>query len=163
VTAHDAYRCIKGISVNRRNLLKGALIGASALALRPSFALAAAADDAKAQLAAIERKHGGRLGVAMLDTGSGERVDHRADERFLLCSTFKMLLAAAVLARVDHGQEKLDRRLLFAKEALLEHAPVTKLHVGPPGMTLAELCQAASPSATTRLPTCCWRIWVGLP
>jgi beta-lactamase class A len=135
---HIAYR---GDSMDRRTLLKGAAIGASALFIRPSFAQAA--DDAKAKLAALEHQHGGRLGVSILDTGNGRRIGYRADERFLMCSTFKMLLAAAVLARVDHGQEKLDHRLVFGKDALLEYAPVTSQHVGAPGMTIAELCQAA--------------------
>lgn len=129
--------------MDRRSLLKSALIGASAFALRPSFLLAGETSDAKAKLAALERQHGGRLGVAMLDTGNGQRVGYRDDERFLLCSTFKLLLAAAVLARVDRGQEQLDRRLTFGKDALLEYAPVTSQHVGPPGMSMAELCQAA--------------------
>lgn len=128
--------------MNRRNLLKGAGLGAMALALRPIFSLAAVADDAKSRLAALERVHGGRLGVAILDTGSGRRVAWRGDERFLLCSTFKLLLAAAVLARVDQGAEKLDRRIVFGKGALLEYAPITKQHVGPPGMTIAQLCKA---------------------
>jgi beta-lactamase class A len=52
-------------------------------------------------------------------------------------------LAAVVLARVDQGKEKLDQRLVFGKDVLLEYAPVTSKHVGPPGMTMAELCQAA--------------------
>jgi beta-lactamase class A len=129
--------------VDRRTLLKSALIGTSAMLLRPSVLLAAEARGAKAKLAALENQHGGRLGVAMLDTGSGTRVGYRDDERFLMCSTFKMLLAAAVLARVDRGQEHLDQRLTFGKDALLEYAPITSKHVGPPGMTLAELCQAA--------------------
>jgi beta-lactamase class A len=81
--------------------------------------------------------------VAVLDTGSGQRGGHREDERFLMCSTFKMLLAAAVLWRVDRGKEQLDRRLVFGKEALLDYAPIASQHVGPPGMTLAELCEAA--------------------
>jgi beta-lactamase class A len=119
------------------------LIGTSAMLLRPSVLLAAEARGAKAKLAALENQHGGRLGVAMLDTGSGTRVGYRDDERFLMCSTFKLLLAAAVLARVDRGQEHLDQRLTFGKDALLEYAPITSKHVGPPGMTLAELCQAA--------------------
>jgi beta-lactamase class A len=129
--------------VDRRTLLKSALIGTSAMLLRPSVLLAAEARGAKAKLAALENQHGGRLGVAMLDTGSGTRVGYRDDERFLMCSTFKMLLVAAVLARVDRGQEHLDQRLTFGKDALLEYAPITSKHVGPPGMTLAELCQAA--------------------
>jgi beta-lactamase class A len=129
--------------MDRRTLLKGTLIGTSAMLLRPSMLLATDANGTKAKLAALENQHGGRLGVAMLDTGSGTRVGYRDDERFLMCSTFKMLLAAAVLARVDRGQEHLDQRLTFGKDALLEYAPITSKHVGPPGMTLAELCQAA--------------------
>ncbi|MGA9422491.1 MAG: class A beta-lactamase [Rhodanobacteraceae bacterium] len=129
--------------MNRRTLLKNvALIGATSV-LRPAWALAADADDAAARLSALERRHGGRLGVSMLDTGTGRRVSHRGDERFLMCSTFKLLAVAAVLARVDGGKERLDRRIVFGKEDLLPYAPVTRRHVGAPGMTVAELCQAA--------------------
>ncbi|GLQ98041.1 class A beta-lactamase [Dyella mobilis] len=129
--------------MDRRHLLKGALVGASAILLRPSALLAAQARDLSAALADVERRHGGRLGVAMLDTGNGQRQGYRADERFLMCSTFKMLLAAAVLARVDRGQEQLDRRLVFGKDVVLEYAPVTSQHIGSPGMSIAQLCQAA--------------------
>lgn len=129
--------------MDRRSLLKGALLGASALALRTTFARAAEADVAAARLAALERQRGGRLGVAILDTGSGRRIGHRADERFLLCSTFKLLAVSAVLARVDRGVEQLDRRIVFGRDALLSYAPVTSHHVGAPGMSVAELCRAA--------------------
>ncbi|GLQ48459.1 beta-lactamase [Dyella lipolytica] len=129
--------------MNRRNLLKSVLIGASALAIRPSFSIAADADDTKKRLAELERRYGGRLGVAILDTGSERRIVYRADERFMMCSTFKLLLVGATLARVDHGAERLDRRVVFGQEAVLSYAPVTSRHVGAPGMTVAELCQAA--------------------
>jgi len=91
----------------------------------------------------IEAASGGRLGVAMLDTGSGKRSAYRADERFPMCSTFKPLAVAAVLARVDRGVEKLDRRIPFGKADLLDYAPVTTARVGEGGMTLADLCEAA--------------------
>ncbi len=129
--------------MDRRSLLKNALLGASVLALRPALALADETGGAAARLAALERRHGGRLGVAILDTGSGRHVAQRGDERFLMCSTFKLLAVAAVLARVDHGSERLDRRIVFGKDALLAHAPKTTPHVGAPGMTVAELCEAA--------------------
>ncbi|GAB2592335.1 class A beta-lactamase [Dyella jejuensis] len=119
------------------------MIGAVALALRPTFLLAADSKETMAKLAALERQHGGRLGVAMLDTGDGRRVGYRADERFLLCSTFKLLLVAAVLARVDRGVARLDQRFVFNQDAVLEYAPITRLRVGAPGMTIAELCAAA--------------------
>ncbi|KRE92529.1 class A beta-lactamase [Frateuria sp. Soil773] len=129
--------------MNRRNLLKGALLGASALVLRPTLALAAGADGAAARLAALERRHGGRLGVSILDTGNGRRASHRGGERFLMCSTFKLLAVAAVLMRVDHGEERMDRRIVFGKDVLLSYAPVARRHVGAPGMSVEELCAAA--------------------
>ncbi len=91
----------------------------------------------------IEASVGGRLGVAVLDTASGELAGHRLDERFPMCSTFKFLAVALVLARVDAGQERLDRRIVVAREAVLKWAPVTGKRVGGDGMTVAELCEAA--------------------
>ena len=44
-----------------------------------------------ADLARIELESGGRLGVAVLDTGSGATVEHRGSERFPICSTFKLV------------------------------------------------------------------------
>jgi beta-lactamase class A len=134
--------------MDRRSLLQGILLGAAALPLLRVTAISAA-EPAKLDLgaaadelaAALERKHGGRLGVAMLDTGSGHRAGYRADERFLMCSTFKFLAVAAVLARVDEGREQLDRRIVFGKDVLLKWAPETSLHVGAPGMTISQLCR----------------------
>jgi beta-lactamase class A len=128
--------------MNRRDLLKTALTGASMLALGPALARTVEAA-AVTRLAALERRHGGRLGVAILDTGSGRRIEHRGDERFLMCSTFKLLVVAAVLARVDRGAEHPDRRIVFEQDALLEYAPVTRRRVGAPGRRVDELCQAA--------------------
>ena len=91
----------------------------------------------------IEASVGGRLGVAVLDTATGELAGHRLAERFPMCSTFKFLAAALVLARVDAGQERLDRRVVIRPDALLKWAPVSRKHVGGDGMTVAELCEAA--------------------
>lgn len=130
--------------MHRRDLLKGFVLGGVAVALRPASALAKPpSGGAEAELAALERGHGGRLGVAVLDTSDGRRVSWRGGERFLMCSTFKLLLVSAVLRRVDRGGEKLDRRIVFDRNALLEYAPVTQQHVGAPGMSIAQLCEAA--------------------
>jgi beta-lactamase class A len=85
----------------------------------------------------------GRLGVAILDTKSGTLYGRRENERFPLCSTFKVLAAALVLDRVDHGEEKLDRRIAFRKEDLVPYSPITKEHAGAQGMTMSELAAAA--------------------
>src|SRR5260370_37745735 len=119
-------------SIARRAVFAGSLL-----------ALPASADDASAALADLERRNGGRLGVAALDTASGRGTGWRSDERFPLCSTFTFLAAALVLARVDRGHERLDRRIVFSATDLVTYSPVTKDHVGPGGMSVAEICEAA--------------------
>lgn len=92
-------------------------------------------------MAALEARSGGRLGVAVLDTKTGATFGHRADERFALCSTFKALVAGLVLARVDQGKERLDRRIRYGRDVLVAHSPATEKHVGD-GMTVGALCEA---------------------
>ena len=109
-----------------------------------SLALAAApASAADNPFAALEVRHGGRLGVASLDTATGNRMSWRANERFPMCSTFKLLAVAAILHNVDQGAERLDRWLSYGEVDLLEYAPVTKAHVEKGGMALQDLCAAA--------------------
>ena len=116
---------------------RAALASAAAMLLPGSpWALATPADTAALRLAEIEARIGGRLGVAVLDTGSGVRIAHRADELFPMCSTFKCLAAAAVLHEVDAGRLRLDQRLPYATGDLLDYAPVTRAHVGDGGMAL---------------------------
>src|SRR5579883_1473892 len=67
----------------------------------------------------IEARIGGRIGVAAMDTASGARMAHRADERFAMCSTFKWLLAAAVLAEVDKKRLALEDQVSYGKTDLL--------------------------------------------
>ncbi|MGJ7489881.1 class A beta-lactamase [Variovorax sp. ZT4R33] len=94
-----------------------------------------------AELRRIERASGGRLGVCILDTATGRRVVHRADERFAMCSTFKLLAAALVLHRVDAGQERLDRAIPVGRSDIVPHSPLTEPHVGGT-LTMGALCEA---------------------
>ena len=95
------------------------------------------------RLATLEARFGGRIGVAALDTGTGRRLEHRAEERFALCSTFKVILAGAVLARVDARKESLDRRVPFSASDLLDYAPITSKNVKEGSMTVGAMCAAA--------------------
>ncbi len=117
------------------------LFGLPALAMRPVLA-DSREEDIQRQLTALEQRHGGRLGVAIFDTGTNALVEHRGDEQFPLCSTFKLLAVAYVLSRVDRRLDSLDRRIVYGKEELVSYSPVTGKRVGE-GMTLAELCEAA--------------------
>jgi beta-lactamase class A len=129
------------IMMSRRGLLTGSLLALSALSNRPAVAA-----DSRAQLqqalADLERRHGGRLGVAILDTAASQPIAYRGGELFPLCSTVKFLAAAFVLARVDRKQDSLDRRITYAKHDLVAHSPVTEKHVEA-GLTLGEICEAA--------------------
>jgi beta-lactamase class A len=128
-------------SLSRRHALAGSVLAIPALASASRTALASSAELA-GRLAALERRHPGRICVSMLDLASGKRVDHRANERILICSTFKALAAALVLHRVDRGEERLDRRIKVAQQDLVTYSPVTQKHVGEGAMTVAQLCDA---------------------
>jgi len=129
--------------LSRRQTLAGSLLAIPALAALSTEGLAQNMQAAEAKLAELERKHPGRICVSILDLASGKRIEHRANERILMCSTFKALAAALVLVRVDKGEEKLDRRIKFSKKELVSGSPVTQARVGELGMTVAELCDAA--------------------
>jgi beta-lactamase class A len=91
---------------------------------------------------ALEAKSQGRLGVGILDTATGELVGHRPDERFAMCSTFKLPLAAEVLRDVDAGRRKLDQFIPYSKDDMVSHAPVTGANLAAGGMTIGELAKA---------------------
>jgi beta-lactamase class A len=95
------------------------------------------------RLSELEAQGGGRLGVAVLNIATGKLTGNRIDERFAMCSTFKALAVAFVLARVDRGQERLDRRIYFTERDLVMPFKATKPNVGARGMTIADLCDAA--------------------
>jgi beta-lactamase class A len=97
---------------------------------------------ADARFVALEAGSGGRLGVVAIDTKSGVRIQHRAEERFPFCSTFKVVLAGAILARSVRTEGLLQRHMTYGKADLVSHSPVTGKHLAD-GMTVAELCRAA--------------------
>lgn len=95
-----------------------------------------------AALAELEHRSGGRLGVAVLDTGTGQLTGHRQDERFALCSTFKLLLAAAVLQQVDAGRLQLRQWVPLKRSDRVPHAPVAGPATARGGMPLEVLAKA---------------------
>jgi beta-lactamase class A len=98
--------------------------------------------DVGLSIADIEAKVGGRIGVAAVDTATGARLAHRGDDRFAMCSTFKWMLAAAVLSRHDRGGGILEQHLSFGQKDLVAHSPVTEEHLGEGSMGIGELCKA---------------------
>jgi beta-lactamase class A len=136
--------------LSRRSLLfaAGALPGLAACSTAKTFQQAPPPSsappptgDAERALAELEKGFG-RLGVYALDTGSGAEIRHRADERFALCSTFKVLAAASVLRLDTSTPGLLARRIHYRQSDLVDGSPVTSQHVGD-GMTVSDLCAAA--------------------
>lgn len=138
-------------SFPRRGLLLSFLVCVIGLPLAScrTAANGPGAKDLERELAALER--GGRLGVAVLDTGTGAVRGHRLDERFAMCSTFKLALAAMVLDRAAMGGRALQERLVVGSGDLLAHAPVARAAVEAAAargaataeLSLEELAEAA--------------------
>jgi beta-lactamase class A len=103
-------------------------------------ATAWAAPNVQASLARVEGRLHGRIGLFAM-RGSAT-LGHRADERFAYCSTFKWVLGAAVLKRVEVGGLRLDQMLGFGEKDLLPHSPVTGAHLREGRLSVGELCAA---------------------
>jgi beta-lactamase class A len=149
VTGAVASRVAKYPRLAPMNRIRRELLGV--LAAVPVLALARPKDPARGpwersrlekEVRRLERESGGRLGFALLDTGSGARFQHRGDERFPMCSTFKLLLVAAVLERARHGEDSLARRIPVRKEDVVPWAPFAETRVGADA-SVEELCAAA--------------------
>jgi beta-lactamase class A len=121
--------------LNRRTLLAAA---ASSLAVRPGIA-----QEAPLPLATYEHETGGRIGLYAENLATGRKITWRADERFVMCSTFKASLAALVLSRVDRGEEHLDAMVPFGEKDMQSYAPVAKQHLAKREMSVAEMCEGA--------------------
>lgn len=90
----------------------------------------------------LEQQLKARVGVTVYVVGSDKRWHYHGDDRFPMSSTFKTLACAAVLQRVDAGEETLSRIVEVREQDLVSYSPITETKVGGPGMSLAELCEA---------------------
>jgi beta-lactamase class A len=106
-----------------------------------------------AMLAALEARAGGRLGVMIRDCDTGHGFGWRQHDRFAHCSSFKLSLAAMVLAAIEAGKARADEVLPYSVLDVMPASPVTgpiATHIaddpeqaGHEGMTVLALAQAA--------------------
>ncbi|MEK6542092.1 MAG: class A beta-lactamase [Pseudomonadota bacterium] len=98
-----------------------------------------------AELARIEAGTGGRLGVALMDGRGTVLLSHRAHERFAMCSTMKLPLAAMVIDAVERGEIDGALPLSITQANVTGHAPsvVAALGAGRTEMTIGEAAEAA--------------------
>ena len=105
----------------------------------PAFA----EETAPPALEAYERESSGRIGLYAENLATGSKIAWRADERFVMCSTFKASLAAFVLSRVDRGEDQLEQMIPYGPNDLLPYAPTAKQNLAKGAMSVADMCQAA--------------------
>ena len=121
------------MTIDRRTFLAAA----SGLVLSPAFA-----EEAPPVLAEYERETGGRIGLYAENLASGTKIVWRAEERFVMCSTFKASLAAFVLARVDRREDRLEDMVAYGAADLLDYAPVAKQNLAAGAMSVSDMCKA---------------------
>src|SRR6201996_262875 len=119
------------------------LIGASAFLTTPAWAQSPPSETFVGPIADYERVSGGHIGVYAKNLASGAEFAWRADERFVMCSTFKASLAALVLSRIDRGEEHLEAMQPFGEKDVLSYAPVAKQHAAKGEMSVEEMCEGA--------------------
>lgn len=94
-------------------------------------------------ISALQEKASVKIGLFAIDTESGSTLDFNADERFNIASTFKLLLAAAVLKRVEEGSLHLDQSVAFGQADMVDWAPTTSKYLAKGKISIEALCEAA--------------------
>jgi beta-lactamase class A len=117
---------------------------APALAAWPAVAGSPALRDQLLPLAAgYESATGGRIGLYAKNLRTGRELAWRANERFVMCSTFKASLAALALRRVDVGKDKLDVMISYTDADILDYAPVARVNLARGALSIEEMCAGA--------------------
>ncbi len=93
------------------------------------------------KLATLEISSGGRIGLSAINTASNMHLQYRAEERFPMCSTNKVMGVAAILKKSMTDNLLLQQKVTYKKEDLITYSPMTKKYLAD-GMTIAELCAA---------------------
>jgi beta-lactamase class A len=96
------------------------------------------------KFAELEATSDGRLGVSAINTANNARIQYRAEERFPLCSTSKVMVVAAILKQSEENESLLQKRITYRKKEVEKsgYTPITQQHLTN-GMSVNELCQAA--------------------
>lgn len=106
--------------------------------LNSSTVFASVQDD----LRALEASTGGRLGISAINSANNQRIQFRADERFPMGCTSKLIGVAAILKKSMSDKNLLEEKILITKNDLTNWNPITKNYISK-NMTVSQLCAAA--------------------
>lgn len=102
----------------------------------------AKAESIQNKLAALESSTGVRLGISAINTANNQTIHYRAEERFPIQSTFKLIGVSAVLHQSMENSKLLQEKVTYKKQDLVAWSPMTEKNLKS-GMTISELCAAA--------------------
>jgi beta-lactamase class A len=128
-------------SISRRQVGLG--LSAIGLALASGCSTLGTSRRAESALADLERRAGGKLGATILNTRTGQSISHRGDERFGMCSSFKLALAALILRKANGGELDLNTFVPITQADMVYFAPVVNENLSKGGMTIGALAEAA--------------------
>ena len=94
------------------------------------------------QLAKLEAGFNGKIGVYAINTFNNEVIQYRANERFPVQSTLKLIGVAALLKHNESNINGLQEKIHYTKKDLMYWHPVTGINLAN-GMTLEEFGEAA--------------------
>ncbi len=93
-------------------------------------------------LMALQAKYNVLFGIAAVDTRGGRTFEWNADDRFALCSTFKVYAVAAILRLAERKELDLNDKVAITRQDIVMSSPVVSDHVGEL-MSYYELSRAA--------------------
>ena len=94
--------------------------------------------------ARIEKRIGGRLGIALVDSEGNLISSHRGNERFAMCSTFKAPLASALFEAHDRGDVDMDKEFQLKPEDAVPYMPFVEQRLkDDKAVSLRDLAKAA--------------------
>jgi len=138
------------VTFERRAFLGGALAFSASACVPIEQSVVGRLD---ARLRIIEAAGNSTLGAEIFDTATGQSLGINRTRRFGHCSSFKMSLAAMVLARHANGTIDADKRVTWTGDDLMFVSPFTsqRLAEGASMRELAEATQKFSDNAAANI------------
>lgn len=125
-----------GVLLSRRDFIVGVAATGVLAACQP------AKSEEPTSFDDLEDRYQALIGVYAVDLESSATVEHRADERFAICSTFKAYAAARILQMAKTGHANLDAMVPITAADIVVNSPVLSPAVGA-RMALRDICAAA--------------------
>lgn len=123
------------------NIFNWLALSLSVFSSTSSFAINHDFTPVEKEIKLIEDNLSAHVGVAVLNTKTGEHWHYKGNERVPLTSTFKTIACAKLLHDADSDKALLSRTILVKSDELVTYSPITEKYVGQK-ITLNDACAA---------------------